>query len=80
MTTRHVITRVKEHFEKNGVMRKHMEACGVILDPYQSFEVLDHTNRGVVHLGILEALHIREVKPTINTKDEYVGRTLRIRI
>ena len=41
-------------------------------------EILDKTNRNIVFLSILEAIHIREEKPSINTKDEYIGRTLRI--
>ena len=41
-------------------------------------EILDKTNRNIVFLSILEAIHIREQKPSINTKDEYIGRTLRI--
>ena len=42
-------------------------------------EILDKTNRNIVFLSILEAIHIREQKPSMNAKDEYVGRTLRIR-
>ena len=41
-------------------------------------EILDKTNRNIVFLSILEAIHIREEKPSITTKDEYIGRTLRI--
>ena len=80
LTTRHVITRVKEHFEKNGIMRKHSEVCGVKNDPYGCYEILDQTRRGLKHLSILEALYIRDINPELNTKDEYVSRALRIRI
>ena len=51
-----------EDFNVSECLDQHMEACCVILDPYQSLEILDHTNRGVAHLGILEALHIRDGK------------------
>ena len=80
LTTRHVITRVKEHFEKNGIMRKHIDICGVKIDPNDCFVIIDPTSRGLVHLSIFEALYIRDIKPVLNTKDEYVGRLLRIRI
>ena len=72
LTTRHVITRVKEHFEKNGIMRKHIDICGVKIDPHDCFEILDQTNRGLVHFSIFEALYIRDIKPVLNTKDEYI--------
>ena len=82
MTTRHLITRTKEHLGKNGLIKKHGLECGVNVNGVEdlSLDILDRSNRGIVHLSILEALHIRETKPMLNTKDEYIGRTLRIRI
>ena len=80
MTTRHLITRIKEHFLPDGVMTKHKRICGATLDPFTCGEILGKTNRNVVYLSILEALHIRESKPTLNVKDEFRGRLLRIRI
>ena len=42
--------------------------------------VLHRSNRELMFLSILEALHIREHKPSLNKKDEYIHRPLRIRI
>ena len=79
-TTRHLITRLNEHFSKNGTMNEHVKQCGEELVPNECVAILVRTNRGIVHLSILEALHIREIKSSLNTKDEYKGRCLRIRI
>ena len=80
MTSRHLITRMKEHFYPNGVMTKHLRSCGARMNPSTCGQIIDKTNRNIVFLSILEALHIRETKPNLNTKDEYKGRLLRIRI
>ena len=87
MTSRHLITRIKEHFYPNGVMTKHLQVCdGIFLpgggnmDPFTCAEILATTNKNIIYLSILEALYIREEKPNLNTKDEYKSRTLRIRI
>ena len=79
LTSRHLITRVLEHFHPDGVMTKHEKECKVKLDPKQCSKILNETHRDIVYLSILEALHIREIKPKLNTKDEYIGRLLRIR-
>ena len=43
-------------------------------------EILQSTSRGEGFLLTLEALHIRERKPSINTKDEYRSRELVIKL
>ena len=43
-------------------------------------EVLASTQKTEVHLITLEALFIKEIEPTINTKDEYRQRTLKIKL
>ena len=42
--------------------------------------ILDITLKGVVHLFTLEALHIRQLKPEINVRDEWKSRELVIKI
>ena len=42
--------------------------------------ILSATSQGEVHLLTLEALWIREIKPDINTKDEYRSRELTIKL
>ena len=87
MTCRHLITRMKEHFYPNGIMTKHLQVCDGIfmpnggnMDPFTCGEILATTNKSIIYLSILEALFIREIRPDLNTRDEYKGRMLRIRI
>ena len=76
-TTRHLQTRVKEHIQRKGPMRTHLELCGAtLLD--DNVEILQASARGEGYLLTLEALYIKEVKPTINTKEEWKSRELKI--
>ena len=82
LTTRHLITRINEHRTRDGPIKEHGQECDTNDDefvPKENFEILNRTNRGMLVLSILEALHIREIKPILNTRDEYRGRTLRVR-
>ena len=76
-TTRHLQTRVKEHIQKKGPMRTHLALCETTLSD-ENVEILQASARGEGYLLTLEALHIRDVKPTINTKEEWRSRELRI--
>ena len=59
-------------------VRKHFEACAKRLVELSDVEILHRTSRSVAFLETLEALYIREIKPTINTRDEYRSRELTI--
>ena len=61
-------------------MKEHCKECGSDCNSDTILNILDKTTRGIVVLSVLEALHIRELKPTLNTKDEFNGRLLRIRL
>ena len=81
LTTRHLASRVNEHFSQNGTMTKHCLAYGCTIEnPLESTTILDSCYRNIIHLSILEALYIREINPSINTKDEYISRRLRVRV
>ena len=45
-----------------------------------NFKILRKTQRDILHLSVMEALFIRELNPELNTKDEFRGRMLRIKI
>ena len=77
-TCRHMLTRFKEHTQKVGPMKKHLQECRATLTE-DHVEILQMTSRGEDFLLTLEALHIRERKPQINTKDEYRHRELTIK-
>ena len=78
-TCRHMQTRFKEHLQRAGPMKKHLAKCNTTLTP-KEVDILQQTARGEGFLLTLEALHIRERKPTINTKDEYRSRELTIKL
>ena len=75
-TTRHLHVRFKEH-QKTGPMKIHLSKCNTTLSD-KDIEVLQASSRGETFLLTLEALHQRELKPTINTKEEYKSRELKI--
>ena len=79
-TDRHFSTRLNEHQKKKcQPVYHHFENCGVKLEEKDT-EFLASTTRGVTFLETLEALWIEELKPGINTKEEYKQRQLTIRL
>ena len=65
---------------KRGLFGKHFKDCQENINKDLEMEILKRSNRGMIHLSIMEALCIREHKPDMNTKDEYIHRPLRISI
>ena len=78
-TGRHMQVRFKEHIQRAGPMKKHLAQCKATLCD-KDVDILQQTSRGESFLLTLEALHIRERKPKINTKDEYRRRELTIKL
>ena len=78
-TDRHMQTRLYEHNHKAGPLKTHLQKCGATLTG-DHVEILHATSRGESYLLTLEALYIRERKPTLNTKDEYKRRELVIKL
>ena len=78
-TSRHMQTRLKEHIQRESPMKQHLSKCGTTLKE-TNVDILQSTTRGEGFLLTLEALHIRERKPSINTKDEYRSRELIIKL
>ena len=60
-------------------MKQHLENCDTAVSE-DDVDILRQTARGESHLLTLEALYIQELKPKINTKDEYRSRTLTIKL
>ena len=78
-TCRHLQTRVKEHHQKPGPMETHLTQCDTTI-PDDHVKILHKTTRGEEYLCTLEALHIREQKSSLNTKDEYKRKELTIKL
>ena len=72
-TSRHLTDRIREHKSKsNGHVRKHLMKCGVDKDEVDENTIILATAlENAFQLSILEALFIRELKPSMNTKDEF---------
>ena len=79
MTSRHLLTRFKEHLKSSSPVSKHMTSCNHKVTT-EDVTILSAAAKSVSHLLILEALFIYELKPSINTKDEYKSHTLVIKI
>ena len=75
---RHLKVRFKDHLKPSKPVRKHMASCGrdITMD---DVEILKSSSRGEDHLLTLEALFIAELRPKINTKDEYRSRELTLK-
>ena len=79
-TTRHICTRLKEHLKPSAVFGKHLKACRARRIGIEEVEILASSSRSDAYLFTLEALHIRMINPTINTKDEWKRRELTIKL
>ena len=79
-TVRHVQRRLREHLGSRGTMKVHFDQCGVInFNESTILKILDKCN-SLSKLLALEALYIQEIKPKLNTKDEYRSRTLTLKL
>ena len=79
MTFRHLCTRISEHTQSNGTITKHKEECGSEFNTMENTSIIDCTQRNLKTLLVLEALYIKELNPSINNRDEYRSRRLRLR-
>ena len=77
-TSRHLMTRLKEHRRPSAPVNKHLQSCGASCD-LDATTILATTARGKAYRLTLEALFIEEIKPALNTKEEFRSRTLTIK-
>ena len=79
-TSRHLATRYAEHrTHSNGPVVQHMKQCKIEVKDLD-VEILKSVMKGGFELSVLEALFIREIKPALNTRDEYRDHELTIKI
>ena len=78
-TCRHLTTRLNEHMTRKGPVKEHLQKCQSKINE-QCVRILTSTHKGESSLLTLEALWIREIRPTLNTKDEFKSRELIIKI
>ena len=75
-TSRLLQQRFKEHMGFRGLIKNHFEICGT--SPSEDQVKILGKNRGD-KLMSLEALFIHRLKPTLNSKDEYKSRVLKLK-
>ena len=79
-TSRHLLHRTREHLGSRGVMRAHLEMCGVSdLNELEDISIMGQSNV-LCKLMTLEALYISQLKPSLNSKDEFKSRTLTLKM
>ena len=78
-TRRHLISRLKEHGQAKKPVGKHMRACNHTLG-IDNATILARSTRSEYHLMTLEALFIAQLKPSLNTRDEYKSLELVINL
>ncbi len=65
--------------KKYFAMKQHLRDCETTLTE-EDIDILHSSIRGEAFLLTLEALHIRELKPTVNAKDEWRSSELKIKM
>ena len=78
-TVRHIITRFKEHSGRRESPIIHFWNCVKRTAEFSNLDI-DSTIKIHDHLDILEALYIREIKPDLNTNDEFRSKQLLIKM
>ena len=77
-TSRHLEARFREHIKNAMPAKRHLRNCRTSATP-DNVELVESTSRGEIFLETLEVLWIKELEPSINTRDEYKRRTLTIK-
>ena len=70
--------RFTENLDRAGPIKGHKNDCNVEFST-DNVTLLGSTARSEKYLLTLEALFQYEIKPTLNTKEEYKSRTLTLR-
>ena len=76
-TCRHVTTRIAEHQKLDSPVGLHVSNCCGAAKAF-TWRVIDQST-DTEKLITIEALHIRQRKPKINTRDENRGRELTLK-
>ena len=77
-TSRHLFCRIREHKRRSSPVGNHFAACNTELT-MNNVNIVASSLKSSTHLMTLEALLINDIKPSLNTKDEYRSRALVIK-
>ena len=78
-TSRHLKTRFTEHKNNAGPVKKQFAQYDIPLSN-EVVDILASSLKTEEHLLTLEALFIKEIHPSLNTKDEYKQKALRTKL
>ena len=76
-TTRQLQRRFRDHTGNRGSVKSHLDDCGITPNS-NIIQIIGKANTPY-RLLTLEALFIKEFKPSLNTKDEFKSRTLTLK-
>ena len=76
-TTRQLQRRFREHTGNKGPVKSHLDDCGITPNS-DIIQIIGKANTPY-RLLTLEALFIKEFKPSLNKKDEFKSRTLTLK-
>ena len=81
-TCRHLITRIKEHRCPKAPVSIHFNSCsnGTYLPSIDDVEIIASSTISEKHLMTLEALNIGQIKPKLNTRDEFKSHVLTLKL
>jgi hypothetical protein len=80
-THQHLTARFQDHRKPSRAVGKHLRNCGTLTAVgVEDIEILAQSTRGTEYLMTLEALWQDELRPTINTKEEWRSRELTIKL
>ena len=68
----------RHRHRKHQVIAKHAKECNANVT-VDNFKILTKTNRDDDFLKTLKALFIRELKPDLNSKDDFRNKELRLK-
>ena len=73
--------RFKEHRRRReGPVKVHFWNCFKRTTEFNNLDIIDSTIKSQDHLETLEELYIREIKPDLNSKDEFRSKQLLIKM
>ena len=80
-TNQYLTSRFSSHRKPSQAVGKHLRNCGALNEvSVEDIEILSQSHRGTEYLMTLEALWQDELRPTINTKEEWKSRELTIKL
>ena len=79
-TVRHLTTRIEEHKKADSPVGFHLQQCQFEGNSAALSWEFIYTSHNQTNLLLLEEIHIRKVKPGLNTRNEFRSRELKLKV